>query len=263
MKLVAILRIKNAISTLAQCMDRLSDLVDEIIVLDNGSTDGSLEVYSKYSKIVKILRTVGYHEGRDKVMLLDEAKKKNPDWILWIDADEVFEKHLDRIEMEKYMRRDLNMVNFRMCNFWLDKKHCRFDREWFLYSLRPQRQMWRNVPSAYFQNIKVHNGGIKGVSERNWTSPYRLKHYGYADKDEVIKKWNLYIKEDTQSGKNYDRLNPHIKSLRYPFWEFKNKRTNLLFAYLFKTICSTLLVVTEFKRRNIRGVRIFPEYPIR
>jgi len=89
MKIVAILRIKNEILVINKCLAKLSELVDEIIVLDNGSTDGTQNVYVNFPKITKILHTEGYDEGRDKVMLLDEARKTNPDWILWIDGDEV------------------------------------------------------------------------------------------------------------------------------------------------------------------------------
>ena len=117
MKLVSILRIKDQIQTIDECLTKLSELVDEIIVLDNCSTDGTFDVYKKYPKIIEILQTVGFDEGRDKIMLLDAAKKRSPDWIMWIDADEVFEKHFTRTIIESYMNSSYNRITFRMCNF--------------------------------------------------------------------------------------------------------------------------------------------------
>lgn len=35
MKLVAMLRVKNQILTIQECLDRLVELVDEIVVVDN------------------------------------------------------------------------------------------------------------------------------------------------------------------------------------------------------------------------------------
>src|SRR3989344_221633 len=114
MKLVAILRIKNAISTVEECLGKLSSLVDEIVVVDNGSTDGTLEAYKKFPKIKELLHTEGFHQGRDQIMLLDAAKARGADWILLIDADEVFEKNVTRDVLDRYMHSSHNVFGFRM-----------------------------------------------------------------------------------------------------------------------------------------------------
>lgn len=208
MKLVAILRIKDEISYVRRCLDKLSELVDEIIVLDNGSTDGTYEVYSTYHKIVEVLQTEGFDEGRDKIMLLDAAKKRNPDWILWTDADEVFEAPMNRQVMESYMQSKYNQILFRMCNFWLSENMFRIDGKYFEYTLHPQRSMWRNVESAYFANKKIHNGDIQGVDQPRYVSPYRLLHYGYADKEKVQIKYDRYQTVDTTNDRTYEHINP-------------------------------------------------------
>ena len=74
MRLIAILRIKNGLPFVEECLSKLSELVDEIIVLDNGSTNSTLDIYKKFKKIVTILFTKNYHESRDQNMLLRAAK---------------------------------------------------------------------------------------------------------------------------------------------------------------------------------------------
>ena len=54
MKLIGIMHVKDAIRTIEECLEKLSSLVDEIIIVDNGSTDGTLETYKKFSKIAKL-----------------------------------------------------------------------------------------------------------------------------------------------------------------------------------------------------------------
>lgn len=248
MKLIAILRIKDEISIIKECLLKLSELVDEIIILDNGSTDGTQDKYKKFSKIVKILHTEGYNEGRDKCMLLEEAKKRNPGWIIWIDGDEVFEKNFTRKEIDKYMHSKYNRITFRMCNFWLDRIHCRIDGNYFLYSLHPQRSMWKNTPSCYFTNKKMHNGDIKGVEGKAYISPYRLKHYGYVDKKKIQKKFNRYLKEDKEDKRDYHKLiNPNEPFVSYKFKELDNKFINNFYIVLFKYLCNILWILLRIK----------------
>lgn len=249
MKLVAILRIKDEILYIERCLKRLSELVDEIIVLDNGSTDGTLDVYPFFSKIVQIIKTEGFDEGRDKIMLLEAAKKQNPDWIMWIDGDEEFEEALDRSVLEKYMNSKYNKILFRMCNFWLSEKYFRIDDKYFGYTLHPQRSMWRNDESAYFRDRSIHNGDIYGVSKPHFISPYRIKHYGYVNADKMRKKYNLYTQVDVSKTRSYEHLNPDAKTVRIPYWSFKNVFLNRIYIELYKIVISiTHLIYRGFKK---------------
>ena len=182
MKLVALLRIKDQILTIDECLAKLSEIVDDIIIVDGGSTDGTKEAYAKHPKVHKVITLLDFNEGRDKRLLHEEAKKLDPDWILWTDADEIFEKHFTREVAEKYMRSRHNRIAFRMCNFWLSRVFCRYDGVYYLYTLHPQRSMWRNLPEAYFKDQKIHNGDILGLGKlfisriassttASWTKP--------------------------------------------------------------------------------------------
>jgi glycosyltransferase involved in cell wall biosynthesis len=254
MKLVAILRIKDQMRTIHECMGKLSTLVDEIIVLDNGSTDGTLDAYKTYPKIRTVLHTQEFDEGRDKIMLLEEAKKTDADWIIWTDADEVFEDHCTREVMEGYMRSGYNRIRFRMCNFWLSKERCRYDGEYYLYTLHPQRSMWRNVPEAYFRNRKIHNGDIMGVPGKVFISPYRLKHYGYVDPTKIKEKMNLYKKEDSLNDRDYTgNMDTNLPYKTFPYIEFKNRFLNKAFILFYKYICNALWYI-ERLRHKIKSI---------
>jgi glycosyltransferase involved in cell wall biosynthesis len=237
-KLVATLRVKNEILIIKECLAKLSELSDEIIVLDNGSSDGTLEVYKDFSKVVQVLKTEGFNEGRDKIMLLNAAKERNPDWILWIDGDEVFEKNMTRAVMEKYMKSKCNKISFRLNNFWLSRKKFRIDGKHFFYTLQPQRSMWRNTKDAFFKDITIHNGDIGGVKGKTYISPFRLKHFGYINPVKMREKIDLYKKVDINKLRSYDHLSPEAKTVCLYFFEFNNRIINYVYINFFKCICN-------------------------
>jgi glycosyltransferase involved in cell wall biosynthesis len=264
MKLVAIVRAKNSILVLEESMKKLSSLVDEIIVLDNGSTDGTLEMCEKFPKIVKIIRrddTNNFHEGRDRNLMLEEARKRYPDWITLADPDEVFEKHLSRDIIDKYMHSGHDRIAFRMCNFWLSRKYCRFDRDWFLYTLQPQRQMWRNLEGIHFEDIQIH-AWLKGIDSKIYTSPFRIKHYGYINKKNVDAKMTVFKQADPAHPEKYKSSDLEHKEsteniLWYPFIEPNNKIANYVYIIFFKLLCDFLLILVKTKRKYFRKLRIF------
>jgi glycosyltransferase involved in cell wall biosynthesis len=234
MKLVAILRIKNEIEIIDESLASLSQLADEIIIVDNGSTDGTELAYAKYPKVVSVLKTEGFNEGRDKIMLLAEAKKRKPDWIMFLDADEIFEKNFTRAVVEKYMHSSYDMIEFRLCHFWLDKVHCRlFDRYYFLYSVQPIRSMWRNQEPTYYLDKVIHNLNIQGDFKNKYFSPYRIKHFSLIDRIKILDKIKLYQEVD-QGERDYRHMHPDEKYFTYRFLEFNSHIINYLYILLNK-----------------------------
>ncbi|MGD0976845.1 MAG: glycosyltransferase [Minisyncoccia bacterium] len=267
LKLIALMRTKNSIMVLEDCLTGLSELADEIIVMDNGSTDGSIEVLKKFPKVRVLYRNDNgrFHEGRDMNILLEEAKKKYPDWIFMTWPDEIFEKHLTRGVLDCYMHSGYDRIDFRMCNFWLSTKYCRFDRDWFLNTLRPQRQMWRNLEGSHYNNVFIHPGTIQGINSNIRFSPYRIKHYGYAFKKEADQKARIYKVLDPEEKRQYkyNSGDPEFDAnkkniLRYPFIEFDNKAVNYLYIVLFKWLNDVLLIAVNMKRKYLHKLKIFP-----
>lgn len=264
MKIVAIVRTKNSMLMFNESLSELSSLVDEIIVLDNGSTDGTLQACDKFPKIVKIIQhndADNFHEGRDRNLMLTEARKRYPDWITLADPDEVFEKNFTRDILDKYTHSGYDRIGFRMCNFWLSMKYCRFDRDWFKYTLTPQRQIWRNLEGTYFEDIVIH-AGLRGINSKMYISPFRIKHYGYIDKKNVDTKMAVFRRADPTktyrynvSDFNYRESQEHI--LFYPFVEFNNKVVNYVYIVFFKTLCNVLLMAVKLKRKYLGKIRLF------
>ncbi len=80
--------VKNEERVLGRCLDSISDLMDEIIIVDTGSEDGTKEAAAKYTdKIYDFAWTGDFSEARNFAF-----SKAGCDYIYSADADEVLDK---------------------------------------------------------------------------------------------------------------------------------------------------------------------------
>ena len=78
--------VKNESANVAQCLTSVKDLVDEIVVLDTGSSDRTLEIAQEFGAI-----TASQEWGDDFAIARNEALKLvTGDWVLVLDGDEIF-----------------------------------------------------------------------------------------------------------------------------------------------------------------------------
>ncbi len=77
--------VKNEEEVLAQCLDSVKDICDEIIIADTGSTDRTKEIAGKYTdKIYDFEWIDDFSAARNFAF-----SKATMDYILWLDADDV------------------------------------------------------------------------------------------------------------------------------------------------------------------------------
>lgn len=97
--LSAIIITKNEERCIAKCLESVK-WVDEIIVLDSGSTDRTVEICRKWTPNVYETDWPGYGVQKGRALA-----KATCDWVLSIDADEVVSGEL-RSEIEASMQQD-------------------------------------------------------------------------------------------------------------------------------------------------------------
>jgi len=86
MKLSLCLAVYNEEKNLHYPLDSAIDFVDEVIIVDGGSIDRTIEVAKSYGKKIKVINSdnpIMFHKNKQKAI---EAAKG--DWILQLDADE-------------------------------------------------------------------------------------------------------------------------------------------------------------------------------
>lgn len=82
--LAVVLIVKNESGHLAKCLDTVKEWVDEIVILDSGSTDETIEIAHRYtSKIYTNTHWQGFGIQRQLAQ-----QHVSSDYVLWLDADE-------------------------------------------------------------------------------------------------------------------------------------------------------------------------------
>ena len=147
-RLIGFLQIHNESKkgNLKRVLNHLSKFCDDIVIYDDGSTDDSYEISSKFTKNIIRSGTNDFKgEQSHKQKLLELALSLNPDWTVWLDADEVFDR-----DGEIYAIRDLckygeaegvDGFSFLEFNLWKCLSEYRIDEEW--HTLWHAR-LWRN-----------------------------------------------------------------------------------------------------------------------
>ena len=241
-KLVVMLRVKDGMPFAEEWLQCFEKLADEIVALDNGSTDGTFEYLKAHPKMADIVRTEGFDEGRDKNFLYDRARLRHPDWLLWVDIDEIFEPGFTRRQLDRLMKQPfVTKYAFRRFHF-IDRDH--FAGSWFRlnYSAGHDRVLWKESPTGYFENVIIDSPNVKGITGLKLPTNFRLKHLGYISKDLVDKKKEIYLAvlaEEKKAALNEMYLNDErpirwIDSRSHPRVRLLNGLLNaLLFRQLF------------------------------
>lgn len=91
-KLSVILATFNEEKNIGTCLDSVKDIADEIVIVDGGSQDRTVEIVKEYgAKVIETDNPPIFHINKQKA--LDEAKSE---WALQLDADEVITPNLSK-----------------------------------------------------------------------------------------------------------------------------------------------------------------------
>lgn len=165
---------KNEEHCLGRCLDSVRDLVDEIIVVDTGSTDNTLRIAAQYGAFI-----FSYPWNNDFSAARNYSlSKASGNWILVLDADEVLES-LTRDNINQLIKQSpAEGYYFTICSY-LDGS----DQKTEDYVVR----LFKNN-SAYRFAGAIHEqiaGSILNCNRENGVvfAPFTINHYGYMEKE--------------------------------------------------------------------------------
>lgn len=185
MRLLAFLQMNNEIEkgNLVRCLNNCKQWADDIVIYDDGSTDSSVEIARQYTEhIICGKERCFVEELAHKQRLLEYAIGLSPDWIFWIDADEIIDRNGTTGALRLLAETaapDARAFAFQEVNLWQSETYCRIDGP---FSTSRFVRLWRVIPGMH---IKVERGldhpsypcHIKTFSECD----IRVLHYKFAD----------------------------------------------------------------------------------
>jgi glycosyltransferase involved in cell wall biosynthesis len=193
------LRVKNEARWIADVLRSALVICGRVYVLDDHSTDGTLEICQQFKDRVVVYYSAFHDldEARDKAWMLDAIRMAGEtDWILAIDGDELLMDHAELRATMESGRADCYAL--RVLYLWDRPDQIRSDgvysRFWrpSLFRLRAG-DTFRSTPNGG----NFHCGNVpQQLLNRAQRSEVRLLHFGYMDARDRRRKFDWYTQHD-------------------------------------------------------------------
>jgi glycosyltransferase involved in cell wall biosynthesis len=220
---------------LSSCIRHLNTFVDDVLVVDDGSTDDTVRVAEReLAKVVSRpphVRSLLEHEGEFRTFVLQAVEALRPtaaDWILVNDADEFLatptalgvRRILDGAITGSAEGGWANAMEFGRDELWgLDPPVARVDKAWGsitnvrMYRYNPDRDV-------ILPNVALAPGSVPvwATNTIPMTKVIRVVHAGYVHADDRQEKYDRYAGRSGHSGAHIESIldeNPLLFSIGY------------------------------------------------
>jgi glycosyltransferase involved in cell wall biosynthesis len=182
MSVSAVIITKNEAHIIATTLKSLQGVVNDIVIVDSGSTDETISICKNFGTVVIETTWDGYGANKNKGI---DAAKNN--WILNIDADEALDETLQQSIKQAHLQDENTVYEFKFKNFfcgkwirfgeWAGDKHIRlFNRKkvkWNRAAVHEALTIDSNTVAVQLKGCILHYT-TKDVDE------YITKTIGYA-----------------------------------------------------------------------------------
>lgn len=190
---------------LRRVLEAAREYITDAVIIDDASTDNSVEVCREVLKGIPLVLIQNSESKFSNEVTLRRQQWEatiatNPDWILNLDADEIFEERFAS-EVKNLVRNEsVDVYCFPLYDFW-DEEHYRDDPYWFghhssfafLVRYRPGLEYSWKDKAQHCGRFPVMRGDVRYAR-----SDLRLKHYGWAKLEDRISKYERYMRLDPE-----------------------------------------------------------------
>ena len=178
MKLSVIIITLNEEENLQRCLESVKRIADEIVVVDSGSTDMTLEIAKKYKARIYSRKFDNYSNQKNYAV-----EKATGDWIFSLDADEEITPELGSGIQVALRQKDINgyFIPRKNIIFGQEIKHTRWSPDAHIWLWRKGKGSWKG---------EVH----EEVDVKGWVANLKNAkiHFSYARVSDFWKMMNNY-----------------------------------------------------------------------
>jgi len=208
-KIVAYMIVRNEADVILETLRGIVKWgIEEIVVLDGASDDGTLELIAGFVDADIDLRSMedrgGRFVGHVRGDVLKMTRRHNPDWIVSVDADEIFDT--DPVTAIKTAEEvGANVVRSMVPQFWITVDDVRAGlvtedvripvqdrRRWYSWG-HMGTFIWRDHPDHFYpKDISKRTPEMPGLTWREWQRAPGVtticKHYPFRSLEQSVKR---------------------------------------------------------------------------
>lgn len=214
-KLSVVITAFNEEKKIKDCLESVKDLADEMVFVDNSSTDKTREIAQKYTKKIYTQKNDPQNIDLQKNFGFSKA---SGDWILSLDADERMTP-----ELAKELKEMINDKGLMSNSYWIPRKNIIFGKWiehtgwWPDYQLRLfKKGKGKYIKQHYHEDLQI-DGETAYLKEH-------MLHLHYAMPMEFINRtMAIYVPNEAEDILHKGYRFDYLDVLRFPVREFLSR----------------------------------------
>ena len=208
-RLIALIPVYNEAERISECLRSVEKHCDGIILLDDNSSDSTYSLAQSDKLLLKAKKNrLSFDDRQNRNILLNLASFFRSEWLIFIDADELFDERF--IDLHRVMDLPVDIVGVWIANLWDNIEQFRTNMEdtnpFSQNGLWCRWRLFRNKGRMQFvHDRKLHFSSVPYFNKTH-VSETLLLHSGYLDKSKREQKYNFYTKEDKEPIFSYSYI---------------------------------------------------------